>query len=127
MNGSERWDRHELREIVGTYNSRPHSVTGVPPAALASDPLLLAFSEEGKEERAAQRKGTTRPRRLDKIVPGCLVVISRERGVFEKEASSRGTMTSECFRVRRVDSSHPIPLIHLEDMAGERILGGYVG
>ena len=52
---------------------------------------------------------------------GSYVRLSRLRGIFEKEAS--GTWTKEIFRVVRHLTSQPIPMIRVESITGEPVLG----
>lgn len=116
VNGTKKWVK-EIQALAVTYNSRPHSTTMVPPKQVLADPLALAFRDRQTEEAAHSRS-----KRL--IIPkiGALVVLSRYRSSLQKEAS--GTFMREPLRVIRVDTNSPIPLVHLEDMKGERIKGG---
>ena len=101
---------HELPKIIANYNRRNHSTTKIPPDQLARYPFLISTSKE--------------PTKVDLVLPpiGAFVRLNRKRGIFEKEASN--TWTEEIFRVIRHNRSGPIPLIHVEDIQGEKIEGG---
>lgn len=107
---SIKWEK-ELPKIITNYNRRKHSTTNLAPNDLASNPLLLSTkSSPSKAKKYA----------LPPI--GAHVRLNRLRGLFEKEASN--TWTEEVFKVIRHKSNIPIPLIYVEDMTGDPILGG---
>jgi hypothetical protein len=110
VSNSIKWEK-ELPKIIASYNKRKHSTTKLPPNDLARNPLLLVS------------EAPRRPSKKYKLpAVGAHVRLNRLRGIFEKEASS--TYTEEVFKVVRHKTSVPIPLIYVEDMAGDPILGG---
>lgn len=107
---STAWEK-ELPKIIANYNRREHSTTHVKPYDLARNPFLL------------EEKPKPKPARRSRLPPiGSFVRLNRLRGLFDKEASS--TWTGEVFKVIRHKTSSPIPLIYVEDMMGDKILGG---
>lgn len=118
ISGRTTWDK-EIAKIVKTINERPHSTTGLPPNAIVSDPLALAFPATPPTP-PAQPPSKTQPK-LPK--PGDFVVISRAKAIFDKEAT--GNMSAEIFRIVKVDKSSPIPMFQLADLAGDKIIGSF--
>ena len=107
---STSWER-KLPKIIANYNKRKHSVTKIPPNDLARNPALLIMVPESK------------PAKQVKVPPvGSHVRLNRLRGIFEKEASS--SWTEEVFLVTRHNTSGSIPLVYVEDLKGDPILGG---
>lgn len=113
---SDEWET-QLPKIIANYNRRTHSVTKLLPKDLAANPTLITTVNQ---RRSILSRRSLRKTRLPPI--GSLVRLNRLRGLFEKESS--WTWTEEVFRVTRHNSSHPIPLIYVEDLTGEPILGG---
>ena len=103
-----------LERFIGYYNRRKHSVTKVPPTDLATDPMIVLKPEPDNRRLSA---------RLQKQLPpiGSYVRLNRLRHVFEKEAS--GTFGSEIFKVVKHKIAQKIPMIRVEDLTGELILG----
>ena len=99
-----------LPQWVSTYNNRIHSTTKLRPLDIVMDPFLHVDNND-------------QPRRKETKLPaiGSFVRISRLRGVFEKE--STGTWTPEVFRVSGWKTDEVIPMITVEDLMGEPILG----
>ena len=56
---------------------------------------------------------------------GQYVRISRIRGAFEKESSARGTFSQEIFKVAKIVSHMERPMIHVEDLKGKQVKGGF--
>lgn len=114
-NGNVGWEK-ELPLLIGNYNRRLHSVTGIAPKELAANPILIADVPQ-KPHRFAKP-----PRSKIRLPPiGSFVRLNRLRGLYEKEA--RGGYTEEVFRVTQHKTHQPIPLIQVEDLAGEEIQG----
>jgi hypothetical protein len=123
----------ELPKLIANYNKREHSTTGLAPRALAANPVLIADSPKELRRRGKKRQGSPPPpppaparKRRGRKLPavGAYVRLNRLRGRFEKEASD--TWTEEVFRVARhkkETESQPIPMIYVEDLHGEGILG----
>ena len=108
--GSVKWGT-ALPKIIANYNKRVHSTTKQVPNELARDPSLPVPPPKPPPKRKYKLPSV-----------GDNVRLNRLRGLFEKEASD--TWTEEVFRVVRVKTSTPIPLVYVEDMAGDKVLGG---
>ena len=107
---STHWER-ELPKIIANYNRRKHSATKIPPNDLARNPMLFIPLSKSP------------PSKRYKLPPiGSHVRLNRLRGIFEKEASS--SWTEEVFLVTRHNTTGAIPLVYVEDLKGEPILGG---
>jgi len=98
-----------LPRFINSYNNRTHSTTRLRPIDVVNDPMLI-------------------PRQVDLpaktySVPsvGSFVRLNRIRGIFGKEFT--GNWTSEVFKVVKTRTSTPIPMISVEDLTGEPILG----
>lgn len=106
--GSQKWIDY-LPIFVSNYNNRKHSTTKLRPLDLANDPMLTV-------------PYIPTPTKVSPLPPiGSFVRLNRLRGIFDKEAS--GSWTSEVFRVARHKVSSPIPMIYVQDLIGEPILG----
>ena len=106
--GTHKWLSY-LPKFISAYNNRIHSTTKYRPLDLVNDPTLIV---------------KTKPQRRVKVkLPpiGSFVRLSRLRGLFEKEAS--GTWTKEVFRVVRHITHQPIPMIRVESLDGDPVLG----
>jgi len=106
--GTVRWIDF-LPHFVSLYNQRTHSTTKMKPIDVANDPFLIP-------ESAPQSI-------LTKKVPqvGSFVRLNRLRGIFGKEFT--GNWTEEIFKVVQVRNVTPIPMIGVQDLTGEPILG----
>ena len=106
--GTQKWVKF-LPKFISAYNHRIHSTTKHRPIDLVNDPSIVLPVNE--------------PPKAKVLLPpiGSYVRLSRLRGIFEKEAS--GTWTREIFRVVRHITSQPIPMIRVEDLQGEPVLG----
>lgn len=102
-----------LPVFVSRYNNRVHSTTKLRPLDLAVDPMLVV---------STNRNPSLFPKKALPPV-GSLVRLNVNRGVFEKE--SRGTWTTEVFRVVKHKVTTPIPMVYIEDLMGEPIKGGF--
>ena len=112
MTGTQRWIDF-LPQFVSNYNNRDHSTTKHKPIDMANDPMLLV-----PLKKQMKRKGIAR------IPPiGSFVRLNKLRGIFEKE--SRGTWSQEIFRVVAHKMRQSLPMVVLEDMTGEPILGSF--
>ena len=108
--GTLRWIDY-LPQFVSTYNNRKHTVTKVKPLDLANDPMMIVSDKRRKKMEV----------KLPAV--GSYVRLNKSRGTFDKE--SKGTWTTEVFRVVSRKRSQAIPLIYLEDLLGEKIAGGF--
>ena len=109
---TERWLDY-LPLFVSNYNNRDHSTTKFKPIDMANDPMLLV-----PVKRQRKRKGIAR------IPPiGSFVRLNKLRNLFEKE--SRGTWSQEIFRVVSHKLRQSLPMLVLEDLTGEPILGSF--
>lgn len=108
--GTRRWLEF-LPRFVANYNDRVHSTTKLRPIDLANDPLLTVPHRHNRR--------LTQSTRLPPV--GSHVRLNRLRGIFEKEAT--GTWTEEVFRVARHKTRQDIPMVLVEDLTGEPILG----
>ena len=106
--GAHRWIDY-LPSFVSSYNNRKHSTTKQRPVDLVNDPMVTV-----PHAHAPQRDLSLPP-------IGSFVRLNRLRGIFEKEAS--GNWTKEVFRVARHKVSSPIPMVYVEDLTGEPVLG----
>lgn len=112
MTKTQRWVDF-LPQFVSNYNNRDHSTTKHKPIDMANDPMLLV-----PVRKQVKRKGIAR------IPPiGSYVRLNKLRGVFEKE--SRGTWSVEIFRVVAHKLRQSLPMVRLEDLTGEAILGSF--
>ena len=108
--GSLDWVK-ALPNIIANYNRRKHSTTEHPPNLLVAEPWTEVADTKDLPQRHRQ-----------KLPPiGSFVRLNRLRGLFEKEASD--TWTEEVFRVIRHKTNLPIPMIVVEDLAGDKIQG----
>ena len=106
--GTQKWIQF-LPKFIDAYNHRLHSTTKHRPVDLVNDPTIVL-------------PVNLPPKSNVKLPPiGSYVRLSRLRGVFEKEAS--GTWTREIFCVVRHITHQPIPMIRVEDLNGEPVLG----
>ena len=106
--GKQKWVDF-LPKFIKAYNNRIHSTTKQRPIDLVNDPTIVLDTEPVRRSRV-------------KLPPiGSYVRLSRLRGIFEKEAS--GTWTREIFRVVRHITSQPIPMIRVESLSGDPVLG----
>ena len=106
--GTQKWEIF-LPKFIKSYNNRIHSTTKQRPIDLVNDPTIVLDTEPVRRSRI-------------KLPPiGSFVRLSRLRGIFEKEAS--GTWTKEIFRVVRHITSQPIPMIRVESLSGDPVLG----
>ena len=106
--GTRRWINY-LPLFVSNYNNRKHSTTKLRPVDLVNDPMTTVPHVHEPDKAVS----------LPPI--GSFVRLNRLRGIFEKEAS--GNWTREVFRVARHKVSSPIPMIYVEDLSGEPVLG----
>ena len=106
--GTQKWENF-LQNFIKSYNNRIHSTTKHSPMEMINDPTIIL---DGAKPGRVQMK-------LPPI--GSYVRLSRLRGIFEKEAS--GTWTREIFRVVRHLTSQPIPMIRVESLDGDPVLG----
>lgn len=122
INKNQKWVS-EVKALARNYNRRPHSTTKAAPDDVLKNPLIFAFPKHCGDEESTKPASVPIAKALERRLPriGQLVVLSRLRSIVQKEAV--GTFMREPLRVIRVDRSHPIPLIHLEDLRGERIKG----
>ena len=105
---TQKWEAF-LPKFIHSYNHRRHSTTKHKPIDLVNDPTIILDTKP-------------QPRRKVKLPPiGSYVRLSRLRGIFEKEAS--GTWTKEIFRVIRHVTHQPIPMIRVESLDGDPVLG----
>ena len=101
-----------IQLFIRNYNRRKHSTTGHPPNEVLNNPMVIIRPP----------KPRNMPKRQAPLPPiGTYVRLNRLRGLFDKEAS--GTWSEEVFRVRAHKTSSPIRMIHVEDLAGEPVLG----
>ena len=107
--GTLRWIDY-LPLFVSNYNNRKHSTTKQRPVDLVSDPMITVPHAHSPDVALS----------LPPI--GSFVRLNRLRGIFEKEAS--GNWTREVFRVVRHKVTSSIPMIYVEDLRGEPVLGG---
>lgn len=111
-NKTTRWLEF-LPDFIASYNERKHSSTHVPPNEALNNPMLVL----------PQIKPRGIPTKEEDLPPiGSYVRLNRLRALFDKEAS--GTWTEEVFRVVRHKTSSQIPLIYVEDLAGDPVQGG---
>ena len=106
--GTQKWVDY-VPKFINAYNNRVHSTTKHKPIDMVNDPTIIL---------------ETKPVRRSKVILppiGSYVRLSRLRGIFEKEAS--GTWTKEIFRVVRHVTSQPIPMIRVESLSGDPVLG----
>ena len=63
----------------------------------------------------------------DNLIPkvGQYVRVSRIRGPFEKESSARGTFSQEIFKVAHIVKHMERPMVHVEDLKGKQVKGGF--
>jgi hypothetical protein len=106
--GTQRWIDY-LPIFVSTYNNRNHSTTKLKPLDVVNDPILIMTGEPSQK------------REVNLPPIGSFVRLNKERGVFDKEA--KGTWTEEVFRVKSHRNLTSIPMIGLEDLSGEPIVG----
>ena len=77
------------------------------------------------------RKITPKKRKSRKqsknLIPqvGQYVRISRIKGPFEKESSARGTFSQEIFKVTHIVKHMERPMVHVEDLKGNQVKGGF--
>lgn len=107
----------DLATLVDTfihqYNRRPHSTTKVKP--------VDAYQKTATPHSRPEPESREYPQQ-DVIVPGTRVRVSRQRGVFEKEAV--GNWSFELFLVKAVRPTNPVTYL-LEDESGEPIDGAF--
>ena len=107
-NDTQKWVTF-LPKFISAYNNRVHSTTKHTPMEMVNDPTIILDTKP-------------QPRVKIKLPPiGSFVRLSRLRGLFEKEAS--GTWTKEIFRVVRHITTQPIPMIRVESLDGDPVLG----
>jgi hypothetical protein len=109
-----------LDDFVSRYNNRVHSTTKQRPWDVVVDPTLVIshghdVSSSLRDMAAAQRA------RLPPV--GSFVRISRLRSPFEKE--SKGTWSLEVFKVTSHKLNQLFPMLSLQDLTGEPILGSF--
>jgi hypothetical protein len=112
MTKTQRWVDY-LPLFVSTYNNRDHRTTKHKPIDMANDPMLFV-----PVRKQVKRKGIARIPAI-----GSFVRLNKLRGVFEKE--SRGTWSEEVFRVVAHKLRQKLPMVSLEDLTGEAILGSF--
>ena len=111
--GNRRWVDY-LPIFLRKYNDTPSTVTKQRPIDMAVD--VFALPKQPKTT-----KGLPRDKRVHPV--GTLVRLSKEKGIFDKEYI--GNYSREVFRVARIKTIQGTrPLLLLEDMEGEPILGG---
>ena len=114
LTGTQRW-LDFLPQFVSNYNNRTHSTTRIKPIDLATDTLLTV----------PPLKKILKRKRMHSIPSiGSYVRLNKIRGIFEKE-SHGGPWTTEVFRVVSHKLRQHIPMLTLEDLVGEPILGAF--
>jgi transposase InsO family protein len=107
---SWRW-LQPIQTFVSNYNNRPHSTTKQRPLDVVVDPAVLLQS--GNNATSSHPMPPA----------GSFVRISTNRGQFGKE--SKGTWSSEIFKVAKVRETQPIAMAELQDLTGEGIQGSF--
>jgi hypothetical protein len=108
--GSRRWI-DVLPQIVDQYNDIKHSTTKQRPwDVVADDTLVIPHGHQAKERKKIPQVGS-------------FVRVSRLRSPFEKEAS--GLWSREIFKVVKLKTRQPIPMLVLQDMTGGEIQGAF--
>ena len=109
-NKTQRWEKF-LPRFIHSYNNRLHSSTRQRPVDLINNPLILPHQDTNPSPRPV-------------ILPpvGSFVRLNRIRNMFDKE--STGTWTTEVYRVTAHKlMPRSIPMIKVEDLAGEPVIG----
>ena len=107
---------------VNTHNERPFDVLMKPSVAWKAYTHLYLrkkTSQVGNKNQKDSRDSPLLPS------PGDYVRILRLRHPFEKESGDFGTFSREIYQVSRVNKTMKEPMIHLTDLRGSKIKGGF--
>ena len=99
---------------MSNYNNRDHSTTKKKPIDVATDTLITLPTSIPLDIGE-------RPRQIPPI--GSFVRVNKLRDTFEKE--SRGSWSTEVFRVVGHKLRQSVPMLVLHDLVGEPILGSF--
>ena len=115
-----------LNYLVKSYNESICRVTKERPVDVFTSKAHAwsAYCYLYLRQKTGQKK---KPREPSKNLPkiGDYVRISRIRGVFEKESAARGTFSQEIFKVTRVSTHMERPMVHIQDLNGSDVKGGF--